>query len=545
MAINLSAFAGAGAQFFDDNGDPLAGGLLYTYAAGTTTPIVTYTTQLGTVNNTNPIVLDAAGRTPYEIWVNGGVLYKFKLTDSLGVLIGEYDNIPAIDDPTVFNNLITVTGTNTLIGTSVPPITGYVAGATYSFVPVNTNTGAVTIDIDGFGAKEILFNSSDTLASGAIQAGKIALIEYDGTRFQLVNSVDITQIAADTRIDVTCAATIDLTANAPDTRNIRITGSTGPITAFTVSSGLNYYVVFSGTPTITNNAAIVTNTGTNIDVTAGDSCIIRATADNTVELLNYVRYGSAVFPEIKEISASVAANALTISASALSLDFRSSTLTSGTVTRVTSTPANLVISSGSTLGTVSAVQSDIAVLAINNGGTIELAAVNVAGGVDLSETGVISTTAEGGAGGADSATVVYSTTARSNFAYRVLGIIRSTQATAGTWATAPSLIQGAGGNAITSLMSLGQGQTWQNFTGSRALGSTYYNTTGKPIAYLVTVTLDGGDNFDMRVAGSQMAIMACPTGTVNMCGGSVIVPPGQSYGVNTSGGVLLLWYEMR
>ena len=152
--------------------------------------------------------------------------------------------------------------------------------------------------------------------------------------------------------------------------------------------------------------------------------------------------------QIQPISASVGSNALTISASALSLDFRSTTLGSGTVTTVSGTPANLVISSGSTLGTVSATRSRIAVLAMNNAGTIELAAVNVAGLNDLSETNVISTTAEGGAGGADSVNVIYSTTARSNLAYRVIGYIESTQATAGTWASAPSTIQGIGGRAM-------------------------------------------------------------------------------------------------
>lgn len=299
MAINLSAFAGAGAQFFDDNGDPLSGGLLYVYAAGTTTPVTTYTTVLGTVNNTNPIVLDAAGRTPNEIWVNGGVLYKFTLRTSLGVLIGTYDNIPAIDDPTVFNNLITVTGTNTLTGTSVPPISGYVTGATYSFIPLNTNTGAVTIDIDLLGAKEITYDQSTSLSAGALQAGKMALIEYDGTRFQLVNSfvtgqipdgsITVAKLAADTRSDVASATTISLTALSPATRNIRITGSTGPIGTFTVAAGFDYFVVFSGAPTITNSASIVTNTNADIIVNPGDSCIIRSTAANVVEILNFTR----------------------------------------------------------------------------------------------------------------------------------------------------------------------------------------------------------------------------------------------------------------
>jgi hypothetical protein len=185
MAFNLSAFAGAGAQLFTDNGDPLTGGLIYVYTAGTTTPATSWTSNSGAVANTNPIVLDAAGRTPNEIWLNGGVTYKFIVKTSTGVLIGTYDNIPAIDDPTVFNNLITVTGTNALIGTSVPPYTAYVAGMTLSFLPVATNTGAVTLDVDGLGAKNIYVGSSTPLVGGELVTGRIAQIEYDGVRFQL------------------------------------------------------------------------------------------------------------------------------------------------------------------------------------------------------------------------------------------------------------------------------------------------------------------------------------------------------------------------
>ena len=202
--------------------------------------------------------------------------------------------------------------------------------------------------------------------------------------------------------------------------------------------------------TITDGATFDVDGGANYTTAAGDALIFEAVTTSTFKVHIVKADGTAVVADtstqIQPISASVGSNALTISASALSLDFRSSTLGSGTVTRVSGTPANLVISSGSTLGTTNGVASDIAVLAINNAGTIELAAVNLGGGVDLSEAGLISTTAEGGAGAADSATTIYSTTARSNVAYRVIGIIRSTQATAGTWATAPSMIQGNGGN---------------------------------------------------------------------------------------------------
>jgi len=188
MAYNISAFAGAGAQFFDSNGVPLVGGLLYVYTAGTTTPATTWTTNSGAVANTNPIVLNAAGRTPYEIWLNSGVTYKFALYTSTSVLIGTYDNIPAIDDPTAFNNLIAVTGTNTLVGSSTPPYTAYVAGMTLSFIPVNTNTGAVTLDVDGLGAKNIYAGSSTPLIGSELVAGRIVQIEYDGVRFQLYQS---------------------------------------------------------------------------------------------------------------------------------------------------------------------------------------------------------------------------------------------------------------------------------------------------------------------------------------------------------------------
>ena len=95
MSVNLSLFAGAGWQFFDNNGIPLAGGLLYTYAAGTTTPAATYTTNLGNVAQANPIVLDSSGRVTSggEIWLNEGLSYKFVLKDANNVLIGTYDNI--------------------------------------------------------------------------------------------------------------------------------------------------------------------------------------------------------------------------------------------------------------------------------------------------------------------------------------------------------------------------------------------------------------------------------------------------------------------
>lgn len=249
--------------------------------------------------------------------------------------------------------------------------------------------------------------------------------------------------------------------------------------------------------------------------------------------------------QIQPISASVASSALTISASALSLDFRSTSLTSGTVTTVSGTPANLVISSGSTLGTVSATQSRIVVIALNNAGTIELAAVNISGGTQLDETNLITTTAEGGAGAADSASTIYSTTARTSVAYRVIGYIESTQATAGTWATAPSTIQGYGGQALNAMSSLGYGQTWQ--APSRAIGTTYYNTTGKPITVTIVVSNNStNQTVGLTVAGVSISFDQNSTANTG-AGGTLIIPPGASYVTYTSAGTLTLtaWSELR
>lgn len=98
MAVNLSLFAGAGWQLFDNNGAPLAGGLIYTYAAGTTTPLTSYTTSAGNVANTNPIVLDSAGRLPSQLWLTTTSIYKFVLQTSTATQIGSYDNIAGAVD---------------------------------------------------------------------------------------------------------------------------------------------------------------------------------------------------------------------------------------------------------------------------------------------------------------------------------------------------------------------------------------------------------------------------------------------------------------
>jgi len=246
--------------------------------------------------------------------------------------------------------------------------------------------------------------------------------------------------------------------------------------------------------------------------------------------------------QIQPISASVASSALTITASALVLDFRSTTLSSGTVTTVSGTPASLVVPSTATLGTVNAVQSRLVVIALNNAGTIELAVVNISGGNNLDETTLLTTTAISAS--STSASTVYSTTARTSVAFRVIGYIESTQATAGTWATSPSTIQGYGGQALAAMSSIGYSQTWQSVT--RTSGTTYYNTTGKPISLKVQVSANSFSSAALSINGVSLGVLVqgySGSGATEYSS-TIIIPAGASY-VITITGTLTSVFELR
>lgn len=79
-------------RFGDNNNAPLAGGKLYTYVAGTSTPSATYVDSTGATPNTNPVILDSAGYC--DLWLGNGA-YKFILEDVNGVVLKTIDNVSA------------------------------------------------------------------------------------------------------------------------------------------------------------------------------------------------------------------------------------------------------------------------------------------------------------------------------------------------------------------------------------------------------------------------------------------------------------------
>jgi hypothetical protein len=162
MAVNLSPVGGVAGQFFDNNGNPLVGGKLYTYAAGTTTPQATFTSASGATPNSNPIILNGGGRVPAEIWLTDGLQYKFVLYTSTNTLIGSWDNIIGINSnfvnfvtseevqtATAGQTVFTLTtmqyqpGTNNLV-VYVDGV-NQIEGGTYSFV--ETSSTVVTLGL--------------------------------------------------------------------------------------------------------------------------------------------------------------------------------------------------------------------------------------------------------------------------------------------------------------------------------------------------------------------------------------------------------------
>jgi len=117
----------------------------------------------------------------------------FKITGLGAATVGtdavRYSQIQSNTD-----KLVTVSGTDTLTGSVTPALTAYAAGNLFSFVVANTNTGAVTINIDGVGSKSITRTGSTALVAGDMVAGQVVLIEYDGTRFQLLNGNSFTNL---------------------------------------------------------------------------------------------------------------------------------------------------------------------------------------------------------------------------------------------------------------------------------------------------------------------------------------------------------------
>jgi hypothetical protein len=160
-------------QFFANDGTPLVGGKLYSYAAGTTTPLATYTTYAGTVANTNPVILDSRGEA--DVWLDSA-LYKLALYDADNALIWTVDNISSINSG-IFNGPVSGT-TGTFSGALTAAsgaFSGPVSGTTGTFsgvlyAPAGASMGAV-LGTTGAFSSTLNVTGVSTLTAGAVVQG--------------------------------------------------------------------------------------------------------------------------------------------------------------------------------------------------------------------------------------------------------------------------------------------------------------------------------------------------------------------------------------
>lgn len=160
-------------KFFDSNGNALAGGKLYSYQAGTSTPLATYTDETAGTPNPNPVILDSSGQA--SVWV-GANAYKFILQDSLGNVIRTVDNVSYINPLSLDNTKINVSG---LAGLALAPSGGNALDVQVDNTTVNINgsnqlqvkPGAITADFLPSTSKlEVIYrNTRDLSDPGSIK----------------------------------------------------------------------------------------------------------------------------------------------------------------------------------------------------------------------------------------------------------------------------------------------------------------------------------------------------------------------------------------
>lgn len=178
-------------QWFTDTGIVLNGGKINTYAAGTSTPTTTWTDSTGVTPNSNPIVLNAAGRlNNVQIWQRGGTPIKVIITDANNNQIGPtFDQIYGVGDPGSLQSIYyggnDSGAANAYVLTFAANFNSYTNGIVVYWVPANTNSGASTININGIGAVNIVNADGSSLTANQIIANQLTIIASQGGNFVL------------------------------------------------------------------------------------------------------------------------------------------------------------------------------------------------------------------------------------------------------------------------------------------------------------------------------------------------------------------------
>jgi len=175
----------------DTSGNPLVGGKVYSYLAGTSTPIALYQDSSGSVAHANPLILDAVGRK----LAYGDNAYKLEIRSASDAVLYTYDNIyvsrvtsQTSQWPDIFGG--TASGSSNAYSITVPlSFAAYASGQQFSFIANHTITGASTLNVNGKGAVPIVWGATPSAtAANVIRSGDVVSVIYDassGGRFRI------------------------------------------------------------------------------------------------------------------------------------------------------------------------------------------------------------------------------------------------------------------------------------------------------------------------------------------------------------------------
>lgn len=178
----------------DSSGQPLAGGKIYTYEAGTTTPKTTWQDNLKVSAHANPIILDAQGKK--LVFADGA--YKFRIDSSADVTLYTHDNLlfSQFNGGAIYGG--TSTGSLNAYAISLSPVqlSTPTTGQLVSFIANHTNTaGAATLNLNGLGAINIVKKTGQTPSGGEILSGSLIVLQYNGTSWLIVTGSKLPQVS--------------------------------------------------------------------------------------------------------------------------------------------------------------------------------------------------------------------------------------------------------------------------------------------------------------------------------------------------------------
>lgn len=255
MSYHISPIANS-AQI-DANGNPLSGGKIYTYLAGTATAAATYADDAGTVQ-ANPIILNASGLPANPIWLLSGIAYKFVFKDASDVLIRTVDDITGVND-------VSASADQWLVYAASPT---YISATSFSVAGDQTGTFQVSRRLKSVNTGGTIYSTISTSTYGA-GITTVVVVNDSGTLDSGLSSVSYGLLSA-------------LNNSVP--RNITAATATALVTGRTISLTGDVTATtgaFDGTGNVTAAATIPANAITTTKVADGNITAAKLNGNQT------------------------------------------------------------------------------------------------------------------------------------------------------------------------------------------------------------------------------------------------------------------------